>query len=151
MSDCSRDAFELALDEARRRDDGPNDDGSGTARGPRLRAGVAFALAADSGGKARFGLALDWTDEPADQPAPPPKPRPREAFKYSCDTPAEIAAELGLGTAMTLGELTSRWREFVWRNHPDRLAPEARERANARVATANALYEQARREFAKAR
>ena len=103
-----------------------------------------------SGGKARFGLALDWTDEPTEGPAPP-HPPPRELAGRSGDTSAEIATELGLGAALTLDQLTSRWRDFVWRNHPDRQPADARERANTRVAIANTLYDRARREFAKGR
>lgn len=112
---------------------------------------VAFGASSGSGGKARFGLALDWTDEPADRPGPAPRPAPREAPRRSGDTPAEIAAELGLGGPLTLAQLTSRWRDFVWRNHPDRQPLEARSQANARVAIANALYERARRKLAKGR
>ena len=52
---------------------------------------------------------------------------------------------------MTPGQLASRWRNFVWRNHPDRQPFEARERANARVAIANTLYDRARRKLAKGR
>jgi hypothetical protein len=50
-----------------------------------------------------------------------------------------------LAASPTPNQLASRWRDFVWRNHPDRQPREARERANARVAIANTLYEQARR------
>ncbi len=84
-------------------------------------------------------------------PAPAPKPPPREAAPGPSDTQTEIAAELGLGGPLTLGQLTSRWRDFVWRHHPDRQPIEARERANARVAIANALYGRARRELAEKR
>ena len=111
--------------------------------------GVTFGAAAGSGGKARFGLDLDWTDEPADRPPPPPQPPLREPVERSGDTSTEIATELGLGTALTLGQLASRWRDFVWRNHPDRQPEAARERANARVAIANTLYDQARRDLAQ--
>jgi hypothetical protein len=154
MSDHRSDAFQRALDEAASNDRAPNDSGSGSTGGPRMR-GVAFGAAPRAGGKAGFGLALDWMDEPADpapppQP-PPPQPPPRETAARSGDTSAEIAMELGLGAALTLGELTSRWRDFVWRNHPDRQPVDARERANTRVAIANTLYDQARRELAKAR
>ena len=107
--------------------------------------GVAFGAASGSGGKARFGLALDWTDEPTDQP-PPPQPPLREPARRSGDTSTEIAAELGVGAALTLDQLTSRWRDFVWRNHPDRQPEAARSQANARVAIANTLYDRARRE-----
>jgi hypothetical protein len=149
MPDRHSDAFQRALDEAGRKDYAPNDGGAGLTGGARIR-GVAFGPAEGSGGRARFGLALDWTDEPADQPAPlPPPPPPREPPARSGDTSTEIATELGLGASPTLAELTSRWRDFVWRNHPDRLPADARERANTRVAIANTLYDGARREFAK--
>jgi hypothetical protein len=154
MSDGGSDAFQRALDEAVRNDRAPNDDGRGLTGGARVRA-VAFGAPPGSGGKARFGLALDWTDEPIDRSAPPqplpPQPPPREQAQRSGDTSAEIAMELGLGAALTLGQLTSRWRDFVWRNHPDRQPVDARERANARVAIANTLYDRARRELAKPR
>jgi curved DNA-binding protein CbpA len=100
--------------------------------------------------KARFGLALEWTDEPTD-PAPPPQTPPREPVGRSGETSAEITAELGLSAALTLDQLTSRWRDFVWRNHPDRQPVAARERANRRVAIANTLYDRARRERDKVR
>jgi hypothetical protein len=150
MPDRRSDAFQRALDEAGRKDRAPNDDGAGSTGGPRVR-GVSFARAPGSGGKARFGLALDWTDEPERPPAPPSQPPPRESAGRSGDTSIEIAAELGLGAPLTLGQLTCRWRDFVWRNHPDRQPPEARERANRRMAIANTLYDRARRQLAKAR
>jgi hypothetical protein len=147
MPDRHIDAFQRALDEAGRKDRAPNDSGAGPTGGARVR-GVAFGPAEGSGGKARFGLALDWTDEPVDEPAPPPQPEPRAC---SGDASAEIATELGLGAPLTLAELTSRWRDFVWCNHPDRQPADARERANTRVAIANTLYDRARREFARPR
>jgi hypothetical protein len=148
MSDRRNDAFQRALDEAGRKDLA-HDSGAGAMGGFRVR-GVAFGAAPGSGGKARFGLALDWTDELGDRP-PPPQPPPREPVERSGDTSIEIATELGLGSALTLHQLTSRWRDFVWRNHPDRQPEGARERANARVAIANTLYDRARRDLAKAR
>ena len=150
MSDRRNDAFQRALDEAGRKDRARDDSGAGATAGFRVR-GVAFGAAPGSGGKARFGLALDWTDELGDQHAPPLQPPPREPARRSGNTSAEIATELGLGTALTLDQLTSRWRDFVWRNHPDRQPEAARERANARVAIANTLYDRARRNLAKAR
>jgi hypothetical protein len=141
------DAFERALYEAGRKDRAANE--VDRAGGPRVR-GVAFGAAPGAGGKARFGLALDWTDEPADLPPPPQSPPPQRTVRSS-DPRAEIAAELGLGAALTLDQLTSRWRDFVWRNHPDRQPVEARSQANARMAIANTLYDRARRELAKAR
>ena len=124
MSGPRSDAFQRALDEAGRKDHAANESGAGPTGGPRVRA-VAFGAAPGAGGKARFGLALDWTDEPV-SPPPPPQPPPRQPAGRS-DTPSEIAAELGLGAALTLDQLTSRWRDFVWRNHPDRQPVDARE------------------------
>jgi hypothetical protein len=150
VRDRRSNAFQRALDEAGRKDRAPNDDGPGLTGGARVR-GVAVGAPPGSGGKARFGLALDWTDEPTDPPAPPPLPPPREPAERPGDTSAEIATELGFDAALTLGELAYRWRDFVWRNHPDRQPLDARERANARVAIANTLYDRARRELAKLR
>ena len=150
MSDRRSDAFQRALDEAGQKDRAPDDSGAGPTAGFRV-CGVAFGAASGSGGKARFGLALDWTDEVGDRPAPPPRPPLHEPVGRSGDTSADIATELGLGAALTLDQLTSRWRDFVWRNHPERQPVEVRERANTRVAIANRLYDRARREFAKPR
>jgi hypothetical protein len=150
MPDRRSDAFQRALDEAGRKDRALNDGGVGLTGGARVR-GVAFGAPPGSGGQARFGLALDWTDEPTDSPAPPPQPPPREPARRPSDTSAEIATELGLDAGLTLDQLTSRWRDFVWRNHPDRQPLDARGRANTRVALANTLYDRARRELAKAR
>ena len=143
------DAFQRALDEAGRKDRAANENGAGPTGAPRVR-GLGFGAAPGAGGKARFGLALDWTDEPV-SPPPPPQSPPRQPARRSGDSPSDIAAELGLGAALTLNQLTSRWREFVWRNHPDRQPPDARGQANARVAIANTLYDRARRELAEAR
>jgi hypothetical protein len=151
MSDRRRDPFERALDEARRAYRASSGAEEAPTRRPRVGVGVPLGPARNSGGKARFSLALDWADEAVDRPAPKPKPPPREAAPRPSDTQTEIAAELGLGGILTLGQLTSRWRDFVWRHHPDRQPIEARERANARVAIANALYGRARRELAEKR
>ena len=69
MPDRRSDAFQRALDEAGRKDRALNDGGAGLTGGARVR-GVAFGAPPGSGGKARFGLALDWADEPIDRPAP---------------------------------------------------------------------------------
>ncbi len=150
-SDSRSDAFQRALDEARRKDRALNDDESRPAERPRVRAGVEFGPAPSSGGEARFGLGLDWTYEQADRLGPQAPVSGDETAPCRADTPADIAEELGLGMAIKPGELASRWRNFVWRNHPDRQPFEARERANARVAIANTLYDRARRELAKGR
>lgn len=151
MSDRRDDAFQRALDEARRQDRGLNDDGSEPAGGPRVRVNLEFGPAPGSGGEARFGLALAWTDDPADGLGRLAPASTAETANNPADTPAEIAAELGLAAPLTPDQLASRWRKFVWRNHPDRQPDHARERANARVAIANTLYHRARRELAKGR
>jgi hypothetical protein len=148
MSNRRNDEFQRALDEARRQARAPDDDSEGPRGGPRVRARLDFGAASGSGGEARFGLALEWTDEPADRQAPAPASEPPARPE---DTPAEIAAALGLAGALTLDQLAARWREFVWRNHPDRQPAHARRRANARVAIANTLYDRARRELGERR
>ena len=146
------DSFGRALDEARRLDRTRNDDGPGRAAGPRVRASLEFGPAPGSGGEARFSLALDWTKEPEDRPGRRKPAATDEAVAAKpADTPDEIAAELGLAGPLTLDQLGSRWRDFVWRNHPDRQPAHARQRANARVAIANTLYDRARQELANRR
>jgi hypothetical protein len=150
MSDRLSEAFDRALDEAGAKGHAPDDGGLAPTKRPRIGAGVPLGSAPPSGGEARFGLALEWTDEPLDRPQAPPA-APREDAGPPADTPAEIAAELGLGAPLGPAELASRWRDFVWRHHPDRQPLEARDRANARVAIANTLYQQARRALARQR
>ena len=151
MADGRKHSFDRALDEARRQDRTVDDDARGRAARARVRASLELGPAPASGGEARFGLALDWTDEPAERPERPAPVSQSEAASSRAESPDEIAAELGLDGPLTLGQLGSRWRDFVRRNHPDRQPAHARERANARVAIANALYAQARRELAKRR
>jgi hypothetical protein len=100
-----------------------------------------------SGGEARFGLALEWTDDPADRQR---RQAPASTEEAALD-PAEIAVELGLSGPLTQDQLVSHWRDFVWRNHPDRQPAHARKSANARVAIANTLYDRARRELVRRR
>jgi hypothetical protein len=151
MSDRRDVDFQHALDEARRQDRPLGDDSSAPAGGPRVIGSLDFGPAPGSGGAARFGLALEWTAEPADQPGGQAAASTGEAAPRLADTPTEIAAELGLAGPLTLDQLGSRWRNFVWRNHPDRQPAHARKRANARVAIANTLYDRARRELARRR
>ena len=137
MSDRRDVDFQRALDEARRQDGPLGDDlSSAPAAGPRVIGSLDFGPAPGSGGAARFGLALEWTAEPADQPVGQAPVSTGEAAPRLADTPTEIAAELGLAGPLTLDQLGSRWRNFVWRNHPDRQPAHARKRANARVAIA---------------
>jgi hypothetical protein len=107
MPDRRGDAFQRALEEADRKDRALNGSGPAPTGRPRVR-GLAFSATPSSAGKARFGLALDWTDEPPDPPAPPPQTPPREPAGRPVDTSAEIATELGFDAALTLGELARR-------------------------------------------
>ena len=103
----------------------------------------------EGGGEARWDFAMQWTDEWAPPLAPAAGPSGKAAVSRS--EAAAIAEELGLGAALTPRQLACRWRDFVWRNHPDRQPAHERDRAGARVAIANALYDEARRELAKRR
>ena len=150
MSDLRNHEFERALEEAQRKDramaDGPRFTG-----GSRVLASLEFGPAPGSGGESRFDLALDWTEEPGDRLGREAPASTDEAPLNGADTPVEIAAELGLAGPLTQDQLASRWRNFVWRNHPDRQPAYARARANARVAIANTLYDRARRQLTRRR
>lgn len=147
MSHRPNDGFLSALDEARRQAQAPDDDRRRPRGGARVRAQLEFGPAPVSGGEARFGLALEWTDEPSDRAG---RQAPASTEEAALD-PAEIAVELGLSGPLTQDQLVSRWRDFLWRNHPDRQPAHARRGANDRVAIANTLYDRARREFVKRR
>ncbi len=142
--------FEHALEEARRSDRDANADvESRCVSKPWVRTAVEFCRAEGGGGDARWGLAMTWTNEPeamtsalAASPCGPPR--------LDADLAEAIAGELGVGAGLTESQLTRRWRAFVWRNHPDRQPVHARERGNIRVAIANTLYDQARRELKRA-
>lgn len=142
-------AFLRALDEAGR--SLPSDNEVVPAP-PRPQPAASIDFGPDpGGGEARWDFAMQWTDErtpPAGCLAPDPAPITAVSGTRSA---AAIAEELGIGAPLTPRQLASRWRRFVWRNHPDRQPAHERERAGARVATANALYDEARRELVKAR
>ncbi|KAB0679329.1 hypothetical protein [Aureimonas leprariae] len=63
--------------------------------------------------------------------------------------PDDIAFELALGAATSLEDLKTARRLFARANHPDRVSPEMRERANRRMTIANALVDEATRRFAR--
>ncbi len=142
--DRPAESFERALDEARAASratpSGAETIGSG---GVVLGAGLDLSRPRIEGGAARWGRAMDWTDEPAGPGAPRHARAPREPEPV--DLAAAVAGELGFEPGMTRAALTERWRAFVWRNHPDRQAPHRCLGANARVAVANALYDRALR------
>jgi hypothetical protein len=61
--------------------------------------------------------------------------------------PKQVARELALHVAVTVGDLQRIRREFMWANHPDRCPHIASDIANQRVATANMLIDEAVREL----
>jgi hypothetical protein len=62
--------------------------------------------------------------------------------------PDAIARELGLHRIADLKSLDRLRREFAFGNHPDRVRPEWRDRAMARMQTANRLIDEAKQRFA---
>ena len=106
------------------------------------------------GGDSRWRMAMAWAGATEDRAsatssaALPAAPAPAALPPTTLADPGDAEAvrrELGLDRPLSVAELSARWRAFLWRNHPDRLPPEARAGANARVAIANALRDQARR------
>ena len=117
-------------------------------RRPEATACIGFSSGEGGGGAALWDFATEWTDERTPPPAQPATAATCEPNLSESDL-ATIAQELGVGATLTLRELASRRRDFIWRNHPDRQPVHARGRAGARVALANALYDAARRKLAK--
>ena len=123
------------------KDRAPNDSGAGPTGGARVR-GVAFGAAPGSGGKARFGLALDWTDEPADRPAPPPQPPPREpaaAFRRYVDRDRDGARPWRGADARSAYVPLARLRLAQSSRSPARGRPRARQRVGWRSPTRSTI------------
>ncbi|SRR5271165_3682419 len=137
------DAFRRELEIASRRPQSNPDNQCVAVPSPGLVFRLDFGPARGGGGEARWGLAMEWADEP--QPKASLARTPTLDSAPPADVEEAVARELGLGVCLTADALAERWRAFVWRNHPDRQPVHARERANARVAIANALYDSARR------
>jgi hypothetical protein len=147
--DRTGEAFLLALEEARRNAPAVIESWAGPSR-PEAQVSAGFTSDRGGGGESRWELAMQWTDE-LSAPLAGPASSPADEADVSRPETAAIAEELGLGTATSARQLARRWRDFIWRNHPDRQPEEARERAGARVAVANALYEEAQQILAKKR
>jgi hypothetical protein len=150
--DRESELFQRALDEACRTNGAASADSAvGFDSTPIVRPLVEFGPAHGGGGEARWGLAMNWASEP-DERLPSLTPSHGSETTAHCeDDQLAIASELGIGGALTERQLTYRWRAFVWRNHPDRQPPDAREQATERVAIANTLYDEARSELVKGR
>ncbi len=125
--------------------------GAGFESRPVMRVTLELGTARGGGGEARWGLALNWASEPDERLGSLTPIRVGDVTGSVDDHREAIAGELGVGAALTERQLTRRWRSFVWRNHPDRQPPYARERATARVAIANTLYDEARSRLSKGR
>jgi hypothetical protein len=149
QADRAREAFLLALEQARRNAPAVIESWAEPSR-PEAQVSADFSSDRGGGGEARWDLAMQWTDELA-APLARPASSPADEADVSRSETAAIVEELGLGIAMSQRQLARRWRDFIWRNHPDRQPEEARERAGARVAIANALYDEAKRSLAKRR
>ena len=63
--------------------------------------------------------------------------------------PNDIASELGLADLSSPEALSSIRRKFALQNHPDRVRPAYRDRANQRMTIANMLIDQAGTRFAR--
>jgi hypothetical protein len=142
------DAFRRELEIASRRPQSNPDGECVAVKSPGLVSRLDFGPSRGGGGEARWGLAMEWADEP--QPGASLARTPALDSAPSADVEEAVARELGLGACLTADALAERWRAFVWRNHPDRQPAHARERANSRVAVANALYDSARRALRRA-
>ncbi len=94
-------------------------------------ASVGLSPGEGGGGEARWDFAMRWTDEWA--PPLAPASGPSGKAEVSRSEAAAIAEELGLGTALTPRQLAARWRNFIWRNHPDRQPAHERSRAGAEL------------------
>jgi len=143
--DHDGDAFRRVLDEAvrgaQRKGEGPC-----AALVAPLWVGAGFDLPplVNGGGEARWAAAVEWGVEPSAPTAPQTVACRSDTAPASADLAVTVANELRFSPDLTEEVLAQRWRAFVWRNHPDRQPIHARERANARVAQANALYDRAR-------
>jgi len=135
-------SFERALEEARRDLFGADVE-DGRAGSPNVLAQLAFSSESEGAGRARWEEAIAWAAEPPSSVLGP------LSSGLQPEPSANNPRELGLTSDLTDAEMRRRWREFVWRNHPDRQPQDARGGATARVAAANALYDQARRRIRK--
>jgi hypothetical protein len=81
--------------------------------------------------------------------APIVQVEPAEAELPSVE-PEAITRELGLVSTTPPAELARLRRAFAFKNHPDRVAPHLRQRAQLRMQVANMLIDDARRKAAAA-
>ncbi|HTR12547.1 MAG TPA: hypothetical protein VMI72_04625 [Roseiarcus sp.] len=135
-------SFQRALEEARQNWLSAGGDGEQAALAPHIRAPLGLPCVEAGGGRARWEGAMAWAAETT----------PTIASRFAGspgETTFDVPDELRLAGDLTEARTKQLWREFVWRNHPDRQPPGERRDADARVAAANALYDRARREMAR--
>jgi hypothetical protein len=148
--DLMNDSFDDVLEETRRHQGVANRDDTSEYARPRAPRSVGIGPAQSGGGEAGWDLAMSWTAGLDEMMAPTPSPV-GEATPLGPEAAEMVAAALGIGVRASEDYLTLRWRAFVWRNHPDRQPPRARQRANALVAIANSLYQRERRKLRQTR
>lgn len=75
--------------------------------------------------------------------------QPEKDYSYlnQCST-EDVKAELSLETIRSVNKLQAKRRQFARDNHPDRVPPQWREQATARMTAANLLIDQAVKEIA---
>jgi hypothetical protein len=88
--------------------------------------------------------AARYDEMAADRISEPVAARPVRAPLPSLD-PADIGRELGIEALREVAALDAARRKFAFANHPDRVSPELRERAEQRMRVANMLVDQAKR------
>jgi outer membrane biosynthesis protein TonB len=77
---------------------------------------------------------------PEAKPAPQPLPQPVPAHLLRL-TREQIAEDLAITPQDTEATLADKRRRFAKQNHPDRVAPQYRDKANLRMQTANLLID----------
>lgn len=106
---------------------------------------TSFVLETERPDPERFGAAFDayldfLPDPPEPEPEPEPEPMPAYLERISM---ADVSEELAISEKDTVESLSEKRRTFAKLNHPDRLSPEFRAHAHARMTAANLLIDQA--------
>lgn len=106
---------------------------------------TSFVLETERPDPERFGAVFDaYLDFLPDPPEPEPEPEPEPMPAYLERTSlVDVSEELAIDEKDTVESLSEKRRNFAKLNHPDRLRPEFRANANARMTAANLLIDQA--------
>jgi hypothetical protein len=104
---------------------------------------TSFVLETERPDPERFGAAFDaYLDFLPDPPEPEPEPEPMPAYLERTSL-ADVSDELAIDDKDTVESLSEKRRAFAKLNHPDRLSPDFRANAHARMTAANLLIDQA--------